>query len=167
MYKSKYTGEQINNLLGEVFDSTLQTKDVEITEGGLTEITPDDGYLGLAKVNVNVSAGQGGSGGGASIEYFDISSEEHRALVEIAISAAIVKLKDDINTKIAPPMMILMSGNELSMEKLMQVTAFAIDIDILLKGLSNAKDVTIRDLYGAYLENVPRLTKEEFYDLNA
>lgn len=106
------------------------------------------------------------SGGGASIEYFDISSEEHRALVEIALGAAIVKLKDDSSTTIAPPIMILMSGTELSMEKLMQVTAFAIDLDISLKGGTFGNGITLRKLYGAYLENVPRITKEEFYTLN-
>jgi hypothetical protein len=152
---------------GEVNEVIYQAKDIEITSNGTTKVTADTGYTALGSVNVKVNVPQSGGGEGSSIEYLDVSSEEHRALVEIALGAAIVKLKDDSRTIIAPPMMILMSGNELSTEKLMQVTAFAIDLDIPLKGGMFGNGSTIRQLYGAYLENAPRITKEEFYNLNA
>lgn len=50
-----------------------QEKSVEITEPGVTEITPDKGYTGLSKVSVDTSAISGGSGGGGADlegEYF-------------------------------------------------------------------------------------------------
>ena len=55
--ESKYTRAQIEEKLDTVFDSVLQTKDVEVT--GDMEITPDDGFLGLKKVNVTAKGGGG------------------------------------------------------------------------------------------------------------
>ena len=59
--KIKRTHAERDALLSKVFDSTLQTKDIEITEAGTTEITPDEGFFALKKVNLNVNV-QGGWG---------------------------------------------------------------------------------------------------------
>ena len=68
-YNTKHTAEQIDALLGEVFDSTLQEKTIEITQSGTTEITADEDFLALKKVNLNVNV-QGGSGGGSDFFYW-------------------------------------------------------------------------------------------------
>ena len=82
-YNIKHTAEQIDALLGEVFDSTLQDKTIEITQSGTTEIVADEDYLALKKVNVNVNVqgGSGGNGGGDEWRYYilnfaDIHKEE-------------------------------------------------------------------------------------------
>ena len=53
-YTSKYTGGQIEEKLDMAFASSLQEKTVDISENGLTEVLPDEGYFALKKVNVNV-----------------------------------------------------------------------------------------------------------------
>ena len=58
-HKSKYTASEIDAKLSQVFDSTLQTKEVEVSADAT--ITPDEGFLGLKEVNVKVQGGSGGS----------------------------------------------------------------------------------------------------------
>lgn len=65
-YKSKYTASEIDARLSQVFDSTLQTKAVEVSED--TTIKADEGFLGLKEVSVKVS---GGGGGSASGDWYD------------------------------------------------------------------------------------------------
>lgn len=57
-YKSKYTTSEIDAKLSQVFESQLQTKDVELSESA--EIMADDGYLALKQVNVTVKGGGSG-----------------------------------------------------------------------------------------------------------
>lgn len=73
-YTSKYTAEQIEDKLTQVFDSTLQTKEIELTSNGTTELTADAEFLGLKSVSVNVNVPQEG-GGGNNWEYLKLSSE--------------------------------------------------------------------------------------------
>jgi hypothetical protein len=66
---------------GEVTEIKSQTKEIEVTANGTTEVTPDTGfaYLNSVKVKTNVAqSGEGGgstgSGGSASAwRYFDVS----------------------------------------------------------------------------------------------
>ena len=52
---------------GEVTEIKSQSKEVEITANGVTEIAPDDGFLGLKKVNITA---KGGGESGGNIEYW-------------------------------------------------------------------------------------------------
>lgn len=56
-YKSKLTASEIDARLSKVFDSTLQTKEVEVSAD--TTIKADDGFLALKEVSVKVSGGGG------------------------------------------------------------------------------------------------------------
>ena len=67
-YTSKYTGGQIEEKLDEIFASKLQEKAVEIVDNGATEVSADNGFLGLSKVSVNVNVPTGGGGGGTELE---------------------------------------------------------------------------------------------------
>lgn len=57
-YTSKYTASEIDAKLSQVFESQLQTKDVELSESA--EIMADEGYLALKQVNVTVKGGGSG-----------------------------------------------------------------------------------------------------------
>lgn len=51
---------------GEVTELKYQEKSVDVIENGLTEVAPDAGFAGLAKVSVNVNVPTSGEGGGSS-----------------------------------------------------------------------------------------------------
>lgn len=84
-YTSKYTAEQIEAILDtanrtgtevdgkltEVFESTLQSKSVDVSAD--TTITADEGFLGLKSVDVKVQTSGEGGGSGDTWRYFDIS----------------------------------------------------------------------------------------------
>jgi hypothetical protein len=91
--KIKRTHAERDALLSKVFDSTLQTKDIEITEAGTTEITPDEGFFALKKVNLNVNV-QGG--GGSSFRYLDVTKFSKTLLTSALpyVSTLVVKLGD-------------------------------------------------------------------------
>lgn len=65
------TGAGVDATLDGLFIDALQTKDVELSESA--EITPDDGYLGLKKVNVSVKGGGGSEGGNSGEQKSDIA----------------------------------------------------------------------------------------------
>lgn len=92
---------------GEVTEIKSQSKEVEITANGVTEIAPDAGfgYLSGVKVNVNVPQ-SGGSGGGESgggketIRYCNVLSIF--GIEILSHTAAIVKCAVDGTTKFYP-----------------------------------------------------------------
>ena len=47
-----------------------QSKVVDITENGTTEVVPDSGFTGLSKVEVNVNVSGGSGGGESNITYY-------------------------------------------------------------------------------------------------
>lgn len=61
----------------ELIQTPTQEKEIDITENGTTEVTPDEGFA-LSKVTVNANIESGGSGGGAelNIAYGDTAPED-------------------------------------------------------------------------------------------
>lgn len=98
--KIKRTHAERDALLSKVFDSTLQTKDIEITEAGTMEIVADADFFALKKVNVNVNVqgGSGGEGGGEdSLVYYDVTKFEKRDYnTLISIGPALMKTENGI-----------------------------------------------------------------------
>lgn len=60
---------------GEVTEIKAQSKEIEVTSNGTTEVTPDAGfaYLNSVKVKTNVATSGEGGGSASSWRYFDIS----------------------------------------------------------------------------------------------
>ena len=157
--KIKRTHAERDALLSKVFDSTLQTKDIEITEAGTTEITPDEGFFALKKVNLNVNVQGGGSG---DIEYLDLSGMPGAG--ELGVMASLVKLKKgDGSFAIAPPMQVLLTNGSIDTNQMLNVVAMAVNPNAEV--FINGANATIDALVGGMLAQFPRLTKEEFYAL--
>lgn len=153
---------------GEITELKYQEKSVEVTANGNTEVIPDAGFAGLTKVNVSVNVPQSGggeSGGGSTMEYWDISGEPagfpKQCLVGLSI---LVKMGDNA---IAPPGMSAIESSEYIN---MFNGAKAICIDPSLSVITSGQSLTISmvlSMYGIDFASLPRITEEEFYNLNA
>lgn len=157
--KIKRTHAERDALLSKVFDSTLQTKDIEITEAGTMEITPDEGYFALKRVNlnVNVQGGSGGEGGGESeqIMYYG-KNQTDGGVSGLVVYAELVKIENNI----LPVGTLLMKYN--SMDVIAQ-QADAVAINMSKRIVYNGQDTT----FAAILTGFPpsTITKEQFYAL--
>lgn len=177
-YTSKYTAEQIEDKLTQVFDSTLQTKEIELTSNGTTELTADAGFLGLKSVSVNVNVPQeGGGGDGDSLIYcrfiLDDASLEIMTPVEflsfmttsLGFLIAVVKIRSDYGVAFANPNIATSSGfNDLLTRELEIAMAkgsyFSAAGDE--KTIGSMED--LRTETNLPEEMLIELTKEEFYN---
>lgn len=166
--KIKRTHAERDALLSKVFDSTLQTKDIEITEAGTMEITPDEGFFALKKVNlnVNVQGGGGTEGGENTYEYIKLTKPEGwvgddfdgSVVTPLLMSVAVlVKIEFDGSKAIMVP---YVSG----LQRLVPI-AMAYDPNMLVQAgeMGFMKASEIFKMYG--IPELPRITKEEFYAL--
>lgn len=58
---------------GEVTEIKTQSKEIEVTDNGITEITPDAGFTYLNSVKVKVNVPTSGGRSASSWRYFDVS----------------------------------------------------------------------------------------------
>lgn len=163
-YKSKYTASEIDAKLSQVFDSTLQTKEVEVSED--TTIKADEGFLGLKEVSVKVSGG----GSASSVEYLDLTGLATLQLSYYATSSYELHLKMTIQGQeiatVGPAAQLVSQGSSAS-------SIYAkIDFDapfIMVQGTMR-QDMKVRDyilskVSESELAAIPRITEEEFYAL--
>ena len=151
---------------GEVTEIKSQSKEVEIVANGVTEIAPDNGfgYLSGVKVNINVpQSGGGESGGGSSLEYINFEgvtfdSEQIRLLL--------IKFSYGIKYNVSGQKLIVttaMHANPTGAD----LYAIAIDFSFAMGEYGDI--MSLKDYFAARLnfdtDNLPRITKEEFYTL--
>lgn len=153
-YKSKYTASEIDARLSQVFDSTLQTKEVEVSED--TTIKADEGFLGLKEVSVKVT---GGGGSASSVEYIDVSSLTLEDKGIIVMASSLAKISADLS--ILPPGLAIAVGDSISAEKIEQVSAVAVDLSVVI--YVGGTKMTLMDLLA--WSSIPRITEAEFYTL--
>lgn len=87
---------------GEVTEIKSQTKEIEVTACGTTEVTPDAGfaYLNSVKVKTNVPTGGEGGGSASAWRYFDIKGFIDDKSQLKAISPFLVKTNERINAAV-------------------------------------------------------------------
>lgn len=156
-YNTKHTAEQIDALLGEVFDSTLQTKEIEITQSGTTEIVADADFLALKKVNLNVNV----QGGGGSVEYLDVSGLDNDLQTMLLSYSAMVRAIVDGAIYIIPSINAYQQNIATSKIKAVGV-AWEQSVYMSVSGMPK---MTIKEVLTMMtnIDSLPRLTKEEFY----
>lgn len=157
---------------GEVTEIKSQSKEIEVTSNGTTEVTPDAGFSYLNSVKVKTNVPQSGEGGGSAsaMEYYDVSAEEFSLYRELAVVGSVVKVREDGGVIIAPPMMALISSQSIDTEKLMNVVAFGANPTTkIVGGVFGDAGIELSEAMGGdeFWNKMPRITEEEFYNLNA
>lgn len=166
---------------GEVTEIKSQSKVVEITNNGTTEVIPDSGFAYLSKVNIKTNVPQSGEGegGGSAMEYFAYD-KNNLALSLLRVFSAIQKGQivveaENINELcILPGIVASTMGN---MADSFTLIAIAIDWSqrarnpIAGSSVVPLLDFIIETSNGAVTKEdiaaLPRITEEEFYNINA
>ena len=151
--------EVISN--GEVTEIKAQSKEIEVTSNGTTNVTPDEGfaYLNSVKVKTNVAtSGEGGGGAVTKYAYFsyqDLTSRFGEFAGVVFNNASFVKMYKNEVVTITPVLLANWS------------TVIAVAVDLSFKVvydngtiMSTADDIA----YWVDLQSVTQLTEEEFYN---
>jgi hypothetical protein len=118
--------------------------------------------------NVIIKRGEGGgstppSGGESNIEYLDVSGlgvEEKTSLAGFA--GLLCKVAPD--GLIATPIAALVSGDQVNPTKISGMSAIMVDLSLEIYVFG--QKMTIQEFVGnELLDSIPRLTKEQFYNL--
>jgi hypothetical protein len=179
---------------GEVTEIKSQSKEVEVTANGTMDITPDAGfsYLNSVKVKTNVATSGGGGGSASSVEYIDVAATAGTSnglglFIPILAHAVRIEASEDegvsIPRLIGPSASVLSQiesayeahNGEVSMTPLaryrLRTRYAAIDFNGHLE--ENGQLYSILEYFilngatQADIDALPRITKEQFYNLNA
>lgn len=154
------TGAGVDATLDGLFVDSLQTKDVELSESA--EITPDEGFLGLKKVNVSVKGGC--SEGGDEYVYLDVRSLSLKDRSNFIYSSVEVRSETDSVGFIPTGLFfnVLKGAVEESM------VAVKINPSARLVVPAAQVNTNLKDFLksqGWDIDSLPRITEEEFYAL--
>ena len=158
---------------GDVVEIKSQVKSIEITSNGTTSVEPDAGFSYLSKVDVKVDVPTSGEGGG--IEYLDVSelltNLENNPNAVIILSAA-TQVKCTYNG-------ILMAGPLYAIASLFRgdfsamatsTTQICVDWSMKLSVMGELQPIlnqVLSKITQEELNALPRLTEEEFYNLES
>lgn len=109
------------------------------------------------------SGGGAGTADSGGVEYIDISGTYGAG--ELGTLASLVKVKNDDGTYIiAPPIMALTTSNSLDATKMLNTVALAVNPN---DRIITPYYTTINESVGGVYSQFPRITKEQFYSLEA
>lgn len=161
---------------GEVTEIKSQSKEVEITANGVTEIAPDAGFGYLNGVTVNVNVPQSGGdapsqpSGGSSIEYLDVSD------IDIANggekTGTLIATCYHMNGELSSVGKFVLPIGQVYVFKTSNLTSVKyLAFDFSSKYMAGGMSFTIKEALlqvgwtEAELDAIPRVTKEEFYTI--
>ena len=143
---------------GEITEIKAQTKEIEITSNGMTEVTPDAGFAYLNSVKVKTNVAQSGEGSGsAEYHYLQFISSKAKDYIQYA-----TECKADSFGVIAMASAVIL-GDE---EAISFVSSAKFDFNAYSSYSSGGK-ITV----GSIVEHLigidfTEITEEEFYNLN-
>lgn len=116
----------------------------------------------VAKDSNNTGGSGSGSGEASSIEYLDVRNVDDTTKQMLVAASYLVKMPlDQGGIYVTVPI-----SNGLGIEKILNDTNYvAVPISIQLKEGFSINDLLIQQ--GVSLNNIPRITKEQFYNLEA
>lgn len=154
---------------GEVTEIKSQSKEVEVTSNGTMDITPDAGFSYLNSVKVKTNVPTSGGGSASSVEYFDVrgmNDDNKSVLIMYALQLKLTGENVVLGTQITS------HGIYSRAPMPSAVTAISIDVTMpmtkyMSNGQSDKQELTTLEEMGisAFTDNLPRLTKEEFYNI--
>lgn len=177
---------------GEITEIKSQTKEVEVTANGTTQVAPDAGYSYLTGVTVKTNVPQSGGSGGteaSSMEYLDVSGvgTSMRAMLLAYSLYAKVPQKTiiDTSTDTSQGTVIIDAGIVTSSVYALIVGKFssgtpnfdtanqaitALGFDFGGQINIEGQILTLNDMFAMFgmqeaIDAIPRLTKEEFYTI--
>ena len=161
---------------GEVTEIKSQSKVVEITNNGTTEVIPDSGFAYLSKVNIKTNVPQSGEGGGGStggvkIIYLNveaardaiISSGMNDAALRSQLCFGAVSMKSDYGEGVYDILPFAYPTDDF--RKSMIAVAYVDDMKVYDSNGTQMNSSQLIQQYksmGAY-----EITEEEFYNINA
>lgn len=144
---------------GEITEIKSQTKEVEVTANGTTQVAPDAGYSYLTGVTIKTNVPQSGGSGGteaSSMEYLDVSGMETAAKVQLFMLAAVMV---KYNGVIAPLASLILEVGESVLGEINYI-ATDFNIEVVMQG----NRLKLKDII-PNTDSIPRITKEEFYTI--
>ena len=150
---------------GEVTEIKAQSKEIEVTSNGTTNVTPDTGfaYLNSVKVKTNVAQSGGGSG---CIRYFNIANLSSLSDQRMALGlGCLVKVSSDNQGVVIGSDYFI--RDQLYIEYSID-DVVAIGVMPTIKFLVNGNIVGIEEPLAQLMgSGAIEITEEEFYNLNA
>lgn len=152
---------------GEVTEIKSQSKEIEVTSNGTTEVTPDAGfaYLNSVKVKTNVPTSGGGGGSASSWRYFAISGFTEISELS-SFGVMMVKLQ-------AGGVTVVLSAAYVAVPGIQPNMCVAYGVDMFAKTNSYGDFITWGEAYQKISPEtferygIVEITEEEFYNLNA
>lgn len=154
---------------GEVTEIKAQSKEIEVTTNGTTEVTPDAGFAYLNSVKVKTNVAQSGEGGGSGtplskdIIYLDLSgyTVDNKTSIMNGVALCAKYIDDNGSVVFVSPM--LFAQTNLSIWGKMNYYAIG--------GSLSVRDyegniMPLIDAINLSFPDIPRITEEEFYSLD-
>lgn len=150
---------------GEITEIKSQTKEVEVTANGTTQVAPDAGFSYLTGVSIKTNVPQSGGSGG------DSDTMEYVLGDAAALNNALVVVAPSFKFSLENGSLCIMPYTLARSLGVDNITVIAYKVDFKETIVAGGNVITVADYLAsegvteADIAALPRITKEEFYNL--